>query len=136
MARVRARVRVCVFPRASSHAYSVACRYRQLEERGMDLGRLPLCRFTRKHVRQAYSALNTLQFILNGRPSLALDTLPPEESAEIVTASYQFFAAVPHLEEPPRIESMDQVAYLCETVNLLAQAESAAELVRFQRYAA
>ena len=105
--------------------------YRQLEERGVELGRLPVCRFTRKHVRQAFTALKSLQFILSDLPSL--DALSEEETAEIVTATYQFWAACPHADEPAKITDSEQVAYLTQTVSILAEVEKAAQTIRFER---
>jgi hypothetical protein len=105
--------------------------YRQLEERGVELGRLPVCRFTKKHIRQGFTALKSLQFILSDIPGL--DALSEEETAEIVTATYQFYAACPHVEEPDKITSSDQVAYLSETLTIMAEVEKAAETIRFER---
>ena len=105
--------------------------YRQLEERGVELGRLPVCRFTKKHVRQGFTALKSLQFILNDTPGL--EALSEEETAEIVTATYQFYAACPHVEEPDKITSADQVAFLSETLDIMAEIEKAAETIRFER---
>ena len=105
--------------------------YRHLEERGVELGRLPMCRFTKKHVRQAFTALKSLQFILADLPGL--DALSEEETAEIVTATYQFFAACPHTDEPAKITSMEQVAYLTETVEILEEVEKISETIRFER---
>lgn len=105
--------------------------YRQLEERGVELGRLPVCRFTKKHVRQGFTALKSLQFILNDTPGL--EALSEEETAEIVTATYQFYAACPHAEEPDKITSSDQVAFLAETLEIMAEIEKAAETIRFER---
>ena len=105
--------------------------YRQLEERGVELGRLPVCRFTKKHVRQGFTALKSLQFILNDIPGLG--ALSEEETAEIVTATYQFYAACPHVEEADKITSSDQVAFLSETLEIMAEIEKAAETIRFER---
>ena len=104
--------------------------YRRLEESGVDLARLPLCRLTKRHVAQAGAALGALRFVLEN--AAARTRLSEDEEAEIVTASYQLYAAIPHLEET-EVRSMATVDHIASTLRLLSAVECRLETMRFGR---
>jgi hypothetical protein len=107
--------------------FDVGLVYRRLEEAGLDLSRLPLCRLTRKHVEQANAALSALRLVLGniGQRSKLTD----EEQVEVVRASHQFYSAVPYMEESD-ISTVALVDQLADVVRGLVFGHNTASALR------